>query len=245
MGFTLIVRLGAGLIVLALLSLPGAYGQPADTHTHELESRVQVLDDFHEVIFQIWHTAWPEKNVAMLVELLPQVKQYSDTLARVTLTGILRDKQDAWDAAAGELTETVTAYEAATSPLDSTQLLDAAERLHAQFEALVRVVRPVTKELDQFHQVLYMIYHHYWPGREQAKLIEAVASLKERMAALEQSTLPARLKSRTEAFEAARADLAAAVAAIEASDAAGNPEKFAEDLETVHGAYQSVEGVFD
>jgi hypothetical protein len=180
----------------------------------------------------------------MLIGLLPQVKHYSDTLSRVKLPGILRDKQDAWDQGTATLQGIVAQYEAATAPVDSAKLLEAAELLHSQYERLVRTIRPVTKELDQFHQVLYMIYHHYWPGKDLEKLGPAVDSLKVKMAALNKSTLPDRLKQKEPAFQAARASLARAVDGLLASDATDKPEKFASDLETVHTKYQALESVF-
>ena len=239
------ILIWSSLCVVLSFPLHGALAQTASPHAGELETRVGVLSDFHEVIYQIWHTAWPEKNIGMLVDLLPQVKQYSDTLSRVKLDGILRDKQADWDEGTARLRSIVTAYDAAAAPLDSAKLLDAAEQLHSQYEALVRVIRPATKELDEFHQVLYMIYHHYWPEKDLKKLPPAVDSLKVKMAALNTSTLPARLKQKEGAFTAARAELAATVGTLTAADAASRPEKFAGDLEKLHDAYQSLERVFE
>ncbi len=239
------IQIWSTLFFVLSFPLHEAPAQTTNPHAGELETRVGVLSDFHEVIYQIWHTAWPEKNIGMLVDLLPQVKQYSDTLSRVKLDGILRDKQDVWDEGTARLRSFVAAYDAAAAPLDSAKLLDAAERLHSQYEALVRVVRPVTKELDEFHQVLYMIYHHYWPEKDLKKLSPAVDSLKVKMAALNTSTLPSRLKQREGAFNAARADLAGTVDILTAADAASSPEKFAADLEKLHDKYQSLERVFE
>jgi len=230
---------------LSVLLLPAALAQAPGQHASELEARVAVLSDFHDVIYQIWHTAWPEKNIGLLVDLLPQVKKYGDTLSNVALPGILRDKQDDWDRGTAALQKTVADYDAAAATRDSVKLLDAAERLHSQYEALVRIVRPATKELDQFHQVLYMIYHHYWPDRDLEKLAPSIDSLKAKMSALNGSTLPSRLKDKEAAFNTARADLAKAVAALMASDAAANPKKFGADLEAAHGKYQALEKVFE
>ena len=239
------ILIWSALFFVLSFPLHGALAQTANPHAGELETRVGVLSDFHGVIYQIWHTAWPEKNVGMLVDLLPQVKQYSDTLSRVKLDGILRDKQDAWDEGTARLKNIVAEYGAAAAPADTAKLLDAAERLHAQYESLVRIVRPVTKELDEFHQVLYMIYHHYWPEKDLRMLPPAVDSLKVKMAALNKSTLPSRLKPKEGAFNAARADLAGTVDKLTAADAASSPEKFAADLEKVHDKYQSLERVFE
>ena len=232
-------------LLLFFVPLFSASAQISDPHTQEIDASVPVLSDFHEVIYQIWHTAWPEKNLSILVDVLPEVQRYSDSLRRVVLPGILRDKQSAWDEGTSMLQTIVSQYAAATSPLDSVKLLDAAERLHSQYEVLVRTIRPVTKEIDQFHQVLYMIYHHYWPDRSQEKLASSIASLKDRMAALNGAPLPDRFKSKLESFDAARANLSKAVDQLVAADAAANAEKFEADLERVHSRYQALEQVFE
>ena len=233
------------LFLIGLIPFSSAFTQVSDSHAHELDARVPVLSEFHEVIYQIWHTAWPEKNIPMLAELLPEVKQYCDSLSRVTLSGILRDKQDAWNQGTASLQKTAQEYERAATASDSVKLLEAAERLHAQYEMLVRIIRPVTEEIDQFHQVLYMIYHHYWPNRNMETLVPAVSSLKDKMSALSASSLPNRLKAKQAEYDAATMKLSKAVEALTKVDPAKDPKTFDAQLDAVHSHYQSLEKVFD
>jgi primosomal protein N'' len=234
----------ATIVALTLFS-PALAQQTKQTHADETVAQVPILTDFHEVIFKVWHTAWPDKNLAMLTELLPEIRHFSDSLGKVQLPGILRDKQKAWKLNTAKLQEIVSEYAGATSPVDSQKLLDAAERLHAQYEALVRMTRPVLEEMDAFHQVLYMLYHHYLPGKNQEKLTSSVKELKERMTALNKATLPERLTKREAAFNAARSSLAHSVEALDASMAEDNLEEFASKVETMHTNYQTLEKVFE
>jgi hypothetical protein len=234
----------ASMIAFTLFS-PTLAQQAKETHADETAAQVPILTDFHEVIFKVWHTAWPEKNLAMLAELLPEIKHFSDSLAKVQLSGILRDKQKVWKQNTAKLQEIVSGYASATAPVDSQKLLDAAERLHAQYEALVRVIRPVLKEMDAFHQSLYMLYHHYLPGKDQEKLVTSVQELKEKMAVLNKATLPDRLKKIESAFDEARAALAHSVEALDASMVKDNPEEFASKVEMMHTNYQTLEKVFE
>lgn len=211
----------------------------------ETLAQIPILTDFHEVIFQIWHTAWPEKNVAMLAELLPEIKHYSDSIAKVPLPGILRDKQAAWKENTTMLQEIVALYAQHTSPLDSQRLLDAAEQLHAQYEKLVRITRPVLKELEAFHQVLYMLYHHHLPGKNREEIVSSVVELKERMVQLEKATLPDRLKKREAGFISARTALANSVKALDVTMVRDSPEEFSGMVETMHSDYQALEKVFE
>jgi hypothetical protein len=214
-------------------------------HSDETTAQVPILTEFHEVIFKVWHTAWPEKNTAMLVELLPEIRHYSDSIAKVQLPGILRDKEKVWKENTAKLQEIVTEYAKATSPIDSQKLLNAAEQLHAQFEKLVRITRPVLTEIEAFHQVLYMLYHHYLTDKDQEKIVSSVEELKEKMALLEKATLPERMKKKEAAFIEARTILSRSVNALDVSMVKDNPTEFAARVETMHSDYQAMEKVFE
>ncbi len=238
------VRMSTIVLAFTLCSLTLAQ-QTKETHDNETVAQVPILTDFHEVIFKVWHTAWPEKDIAMLSGLLPDIKHFSDSLARVQLPGILRDKQELWKQNTTKLQEIVSVYSDAASPVDSLKLLEAAEKLHAQYEVLVRVIRPVLKELDAFHQVLYMLYHHYLQEENQEKLVSSVKELKLRMAALEKAVLPDRLKKKEGDFREARARLGQSVGLLDTSMVKDNLKEFASRVEVMHTRYQALERVFE
>jgi hypothetical protein len=241
----IIVAVSSSLILAGLVCFPAIPQIQKQMDAHETMAQVPVLDDFHEVIFKLWHTAWPAKDIAMLSETYPEIKHYVDSLARVELPGILRDRQASWKENVAKLQSISTDYEHAVSTTDSVKLLNAAEQLHAQYEKLVRITRPVLKEMDRFHQVLYMIYHHYLPEKNQAQLEIAVKDLKEKMAELNNVALPERMKKRESAFKDARTRLAGSVEAIDVGKAATSPEAFAGSIETMHTDYQALEKVFE
>ena len=213
---------------------------------HETNSAVPELEKFHDVIYQIWHTAWPEKDVKMLKSLLPDVEKLFNELSKAKLPGILRDKQVKWDAALKTLTNSFEAYKAAAAKDENQPLLDAAEKLHANYEAMVRVVRPVLKEVDSFHQDLYSLYHYYSPEYNFAKIKKSSAALTAKMTALKKAELSERQKSKKDAFDKAVADLDKAVkdfaAVVKAGDKKDNVKAA---VETVHAKYQLVEKVFE
>jgi hypothetical protein len=233
------------LVVMLWLVSPLPAQQKARHDADETTAQVPALANFHEVIFQIWHTGWPEKNIAMLCHVLPDVQRHCDSLRQAHLPGILRDKQKTWDENVERLSVIVNEYASATSPVDSQKLLNAAEKLHAQYEKLVRLTRPVLRELDEFHQVLYMLYHHYLPDNDQEKIVSSVRALKEKMVLLERAKLADRLKSRETSFSEARKNLARSVAALDSVTATADPSKFASEVEAMHGDYQLLEKVFE
>jgi NADH dehydrogenase/NADH:ubiquinone oxidoreductase subunit G len=233
---------GCTILVFTLCAI-GSFGyaqKPEDTVT-----RVQALDDFHEVIYRIWHEAWPKKDTAMLRQLLPDVEKGISKVASAPLPGILREKKAVWEEGVKKLENAGAEYKAAVAAKDDTRLLAAAETLHSRFEALMRSIRPALRELDEFHIVLYTLYHHYVPEYDLEKIRIAVAELKEKMAALNKAELPEAHKQRAAEFQAARARLSKSVDALEASLKSGNEKVIKDAVEKMHTDYQALNRVFE
>ena len=236
------------LLCAVITAVSGAYAEqmPAAAPPAHAETSWQVpeLFAFHEVIATIWHEAWPAKDIAQLKALLPQVKAGAAKVAAAPLPGILRDKEAAWKQGVAALEKTVADYETAAASGDDARLLAAAEALHTQFEKLVRTIRPMTKELDAFHQALYPLYHHQLDPYDAAAVKATVPQLQEKMAALAKAPLPERFASQTAAYEEARAALGREVDAFAAAVATGDAAKAKAAAETMHSAYVKLEAVF-
>jgi hypothetical protein len=211
----------------------------------ETESTVPALTAFHEVIYPIWHTAYPEKDVAMLKGLVPQVNELAANVYAAKLPGILRDKQAKYDAGLAELRRAVDAYNAAAKGADDKALLDAAEVLHAKYEALVRVLRPVLAEMDAFHKVLYVVYHTDLPAGDWAAVRAAAADLKAKAEAVAAAKLPARLQAKSGAFAEAAGELVRAAGALAGLGDGAGGAALEQAVQKLHGRYQDLEKIFD
>jgi phosphopantetheinyl transferase (holo-ACP synthase) len=233
------------LLVLAVLIVapPAARSQGHEQAIAETKAEVPALSAMHEVIYPLWHEAWPNKDVKMMTELLPQVQQHVAAVEMAELPGILRDKQAAWAQQLEALRATCTAYEKAAAAGDTQALLDAVEALHARFEMMVRVVRPVMKELDAYHQVLYTVYHKVMPEKRLADLPAAAAQLSSACAALTAAPIPKRFAAKEAELKAAFAALCDATAKLQATGA--DPVTAPAAVEVVHTRYQDVEKVFE
>ena len=215
----------------------------------ETAARVPALEKFHETIYTLWHTAWPAKDVETLLKLLPELEANTAAVTEAKLPGILREKEEAWNAGVTQLNGIMEEYKAAAAAKDTAKLLAAAEALHMRYEGLVRVIRPVMKELDAFHTVLYMLYHYNWPEGNGPKMKESAAQLVEKMELLEKGVLPKRHEKKMEMFNAAREKLGAAVrefhAAVGREGVVLTKDGMADAVNAVHGRYQVVEKVFE
>lgn len=229
-------------LIAVLVSLPLF----AQDKGHEVSSQVKELTEFHEVIYQIWHTAWPEKDVKLLKSLLPDVEKGFEEIKNAELPGILRDKKTKWEEGVKKFSVCVDEYKNAAVKNDSVSLLNAAENLHSQYEMLVRVIRPVLKEVDAFHQVLYMLYHYYTPNYDFPKIKEASAELTVKMEDLNKAKLSKRMETREEAFNKAKIELEIAVKKLNDTIQEGDNKKAVTSaVDLVHTKYQDLEKVFD
>jgi hypothetical protein len=215
--------------------------------TSEITSSVPALTDFHEVIFEIWHTAYPEKDINALKGFVPQIKESMEELNKAVLPGILKDKEADWNKQLKDLNEAAENYYRASEGKDDEILLDAAEKIHYQFEMMNRVIRPVLKELDAYHQLLYIIYHKLYPDRKYSEIEVLMDSLIERADALvkyPRDKLKKRLGDGVVSYDNASKELYQATVSLKEILAGNDPVKKDEAVEQVHTLYQHLESIF-
>jgi hypothetical protein len=229
-----ILILGGGLFLVA--------EQMPDPET---ESTVPELIDFHDIIYPIWHTAFPAKDYAALRGFVAEINAQAARINAAALPGILRDKKQAWESGLAEFNQAVAAYGKAAAGTDDQALLDAAESLHARFEMLVRAIRPVAREVDAYHKILYVVYHKYLPEKKYAEIGKLAADMVASAEAVTQATLSPRLAAKTEAFQAAAARLLTETKLLEEAGKACLETDIASIVAKVHAAYQELEKVFD
>jgi hypothetical protein len=226
---------------IAISALP-VFAQLPD----ETSGKVPELDEFHKPIYALWHEAWPAKDIQTLKELFPQVESTYRKLAAAMLPGILRDKQTRWDERKGELRVAVDEYRQSIAGNDTTRILRAAEVVHGVYEQMVRIVRPVTQEIEEFHRLLYLLHHYYVPGKNIAMIKKNAEDLAKAMNAVDTVTLSSRWDKKKDQYEKRRALLSGAVknycAAVRTAESFDTLVK----LEgVVHSRYQMLENVFE
>jgi len=175
---------------------PAETSKKAEIMPEETTASVPALKDLHEVVYPLWHTAYPKKDYAMIKELLPEADELTAKLDEAKLPGILRDKQAAWDEGKAKLKASLQQLHAAVEANNEEEMLKQTEAFHAGFEGLVRTIRPMVPELDAFHQELYKLYHYYAPEYDLTQIRAAAAAMQEKVAPLKKCELPKRLADR-------------------------------------------------
>ncbi|MDP4116597.1 MAG: hypothetical protein Q8903_10695 [Bacteroidota bacterium] len=159
----------------------------------------------------------------------------------VKLPGILRERVAKWKAGVKEFKAAVNAYNKAAKGKNDDALLTAAEKLHGNYEMLVRVIYPYPEEIDAFHQELYVVYHKYLPGKNYDKIIGVSDVLIKKAEAIKTAKLSKRLDSKKVEFEKAADNLIAACKDVKASTK-DNYKKIVEDM---HSKYEKLTAIFE
>jgi hypothetical protein len=228
-------------ILIVISALP-VFAQLPD----ETSGKVPELDAFHKPIYGLWHEAWPAKDIQRLKELFPQVESMYKKLAAAMLPGILRDKQTRWDEKKGELRAAVDEYRQSIEGNDTTRILRAAEVVHRVYEQMVRIVRPVTQEIDEFHRALYLLHHYYIPEKNIVMIKKNAEDLAKAMNAVDTVTVPPRWDKKKDQYEKLRVLLSDAVKNYVAAVRTAEPfDTLAKLKNVVHSRFQMLESVFE
>jgi hypothetical protein len=210
----------------------------------ELSAAVPELNDLHEIVYPLWHTAFPEKDYELIQELLPQAEALTAKVDEAQLPGILRDKLEVWEKGKENLKSTLKDLRMAVDSDDKEGMLKHTEAFHAGFEYLFRTIRPVVAELDAFHKEMYKLYHYYMPNYELEEIRNAVLAMKEKLVPLKEVELPSRLADRQEDFNTAVLELEAAVNELTKTAETDNKDEILKAVEKAHTAYQKAEHIF-
>lgn len=230
-------------VVLAILSLAGAAA--AQDMKSETSGEIPALSAFHEVIYPIWHTAYPSKDYAALRGFVSQINELAAQIYAIKLPAILHEKTAKWNEALAQFKAAVEAYDKAAAGKDDAALLNAAEALHAKYEGLVRAIRPVLAEMEVFHQALYVVYHRYAPEKQYDKIRGASADLLAKAEAVAKAQLPKSRETKAEAFKKAAAELVDAAGALDAAGKNHDHEGMEKGVDVLHAKYQALEKLFE
>lgn len=230
-------------VLIVVISAP-LFSQETMDST-EIIAEVPALDQFHDVIYPIWHVAYPSKDYAALRSYVDDIDKGAQKIYDAQLPGILQDKQEIWNKGVDEFKVTVEEYKKLAADKDDEMLLKAAENLHSKYESLVRIIHPVLPELDKFHQVLYMIYHKYLPQEDYQQIYLVSDDLVEKSEALTKTKLNTEDAELQKKFDNYTEELFHSSQKLREQLKSNNYEMVKLGVEDVHRIYQKIESLFE
>jgi peptidoglycan hydrolase CwlO-like protein len=235
----------ANILVMCTIALALLAGSTitsnAETDDPQVTANVPALDSLHESIYILWHNAYPNKDYALIKNLLPKLAVSVSKLSTSALPEILHGKQANWDNEIKNLQNNLSALQKAVKEDNKESMLKASESLHASYEKLVGIIRPVLSELESFHEELYKVYHSYMPNNDIEKIKTIIPSMKMKIGLLKQARLPQNLVARQNKFDEAVARLEASLNELENLTKTNSKEKIQSAVEKLHSDYQSID----
>lgn len=217
----------------------------ANAQTQDTVWRVPELDSFHKVMHPIWHDAYPAKDFEALKKFADEVNVKAKAVYSAQLPGIQRDKQLKWNEGIMQFQSAVEDYNKFANANDNDNLLKATENLHTKFEMLMRIIRPIVKEVDEFHKILYVVYHDYLPNKNYKKLAKVTDKLIKQAKAITKAKLTPRFESKRDAFNLAAAELLTSTQDLKKRVKKNNKISIDAAVENMHSKYQNLEAIFE
>jgi hypothetical protein len=214
----------------------------------EITSSVPELFEFHDIIYEIWHNAYPAKDIKALKAFVPQIKEGMKKINNAKLPGILREKEDKWKNQLKEFSNSAENYYKAAEGNNDNAMLEAAEKLHFNFEMTMRVLRPVFKEIDDYHVTLYIIYHKLYPEKKYNEIAGEMDNLiikADAITKLPKEKLNKRLGNKVTSFDLAAKELYKATVNLKEVLKGNDSKKKDEAILNMHSMYQKLDSVFN
>ncbi|MFA7136509.1 MAG: hypothetical protein WC125_11715 [Bacteroidales bacterium] len=214
----------------------------------EISSEVPELQAFHKIIYPLWHKAYPAKDYAAIKGFVPQIKAHMEKMNSAKLSGILRDKENQWKEQLVKFNAVAEAYYKACAENNEAAMLKAAEDFHTGYEAMNRVVKPFTPEIDTYHQTLYVIYHKLLPENNFkgiSELMDKFIAQAQAISKTPEEQIAKRLKDRVPKFYTVSKELYDNTVALQKILNKGSEKMKAQAVETVHSSYEKLESVFE
>ena len=213
----------------------------------EISSAVPELSAFHKIIYPLWHKAYPAKDMVAFKALVPQIQAYMVKINQAKLSGILREKQEQWNNKLKDFNVAAENYYKACDANDESATLLAAEKIHSSYEQMNRVVKPAVKEMDEYHQSLYVIFHKLNPAKqynEIAKEMDNFITKADAITNYPQEKLTKRLGDKTSAFYANAKELYTATVTLKQVITEKSSTQIDAALQNVHHLYQKLDALF-
>ncbi len=192
-----------------------------------------------------WHTAYPDKDYQAIRDAVPAFKEKMEVVNKAELPGFFREKKEDFEKKREALSIAVKELDEKAKGNDNEALLNATENLHTAYEQLVRVFAPRVKELENFHLVLYPLWHEALPKKDFKAIIACAPTLQEKMDTLMKVDFPEKFKENVPQFIEKRKALKDSVDELVKACNKKDNKKIEEKLDKMHTAYMELDGVFE
>lgn len=203
------------------------------------------IREFHQVLYPVWHDYFPQGDFQSIRNAIPEFKRTAKILNETELPQFYHNVKDDFESKRENLASAVDKMESVAQTGNDQELAKAVEEMHTAFERMARVLAPRTRELEEFHLVLYPLWHQAMPNKDYQAIKAAVPSLESKMEALMQAQLSQRFRGIESEFVEKRQALKLAVEDLADVCRQNKDEEIIDKLTQMHDAYRELDQVFE
>jgi hypothetical protein len=203
------------------------------------------IREFHQVLYPVWHDYFLQGNFQAIRNAIPEFKKATKILTEAELPQFYHNIKDDFEAKRRNLASAVDKMESVAHTGDDKELAKAVEQMHTAFERMARVLAPRIRELEQFHLVLYPLWHQAMPKKDYQAIKAAIPSLEGKMEALMQARLSRRFTGIESQFVEKRQALRLSVENLAEVCRQNQDEKIIDKLSVMHDAYRELDQIFE
>lgn len=206
---------------------------------------VEGLKEFHEVLFPVWHEFLPNGDYESIRKAVPEFNKSIEIVKKAELPLFYQHVKDEYEKKRENLASSIEKLDAVAQTKDDKKLEEAVEIVHTAFEQMARVLAPRMKEMEEFHLVLYPLWHEAMPNKDYQAIKSAIPSLESKMDALMKAEIPEDFKDIETPIIEKREALGKAVEDLANVCRQNKDEEIIDKLTQMHESYRALDGVFE
>lgn len=213
--------------------------------TEMKKPKVEGIDEFHEVLHLVWHSYLPDSDYQSIRETVPEFRKTLEILMKSDVPAFYQHVKDDFEKKRQNLALSIEHLDSVAQGGDDKELEKAVEGVHNAFVLMAYVLAPRIKEIEEFHLVLYPLWHYAMPSKDYPTIKAAIPSLESKMDALMKAQVPERLKDNETQFIEKREELRISVEELINVCRQDKDEKIIDKLTQMHERYRDLDEVFE
>ncbi len=206
---------------------------------------VEGLREFHEVLYPVWHEFLPNGDYESIRKAVPEFKKSIEIVKKAELSLYYQHVKDDFEKKRVDLALSIEKLDSVAQTKDDKKLEEAVENMHTAFEQMARVLAPRMREMEQFHLVLYPLWHEAMPNKDYQAIKSAIPSLESKMDALMKAEIPEDFKDIETPIIEKREALGKAVEDLANVCRKNKDEQIINKLTQMHESYRALDEVFE
>jgi len=206
---------------------------------------VEGLREFHEVLYPVWHEFLPNGDYESIRKAVPEFKKSIEIVKKAELPLYYQHVKDEFEKKRENLALSIEKLDSVAQTKDDKKLEEAVENMHTAFEQMARVLAPRMKEMEQFHLVLYPLWHEAMPNKDYQAIKAAIPSLESKMDALMKAEIPEDFKDIETQIIEKREALGKAVEDLANVCRKNKDGEIIDKLTQMHESYRALDEVFE